>query len=610
MLDDQQLLRRYVSGNSDAAFGELVARYVNLVYSAALRRVHGDTHLAQDVSQLVFTDLARKAPLLSSNVVLAGWLYSATRYAASQLMRTNRRRQLREEEAAAMNLLNSETDTNWQSLQPLLDDALDKLIPADRNALLLRFFEQRSLAEVGRALGSNEDAARKRVHRALEKLRAQLARQSIATTAAALSAAITANAVQMAPATLAATLTTASLATAGTTHGILFTTLKVMSMTKLQLGVGAAIVGIMTVSLITEHYSRTALQKENETLHRQIAQLNSDKEMLSTDLNRKTAVPHLPAPPMQATADPTGAVTETLQSTNLYQRLKDKDLKLTAQQLESYLQANGRNATSLLAAYRTSKDPAMLVEAMRNFPDDPQVAFEAALQKDVTPEDRRRWLDTLKKSDSENALPNYLSALDYFKTGQTDQAIKEVLAASNKSFQDYTSERYETDAEAYMAAGYSVADAKAAAGLQLLLPQLQQVKDLGLNMVELAKSYQQAGDTASAQAALQMAVNLGDRYTVPSPGEPSISQLVGIHLEAVALKTMDPNSAYGDNGETVQDRLNQLQQQRVALEGRSSKVEAILPTMPEQDWISYRDRWLMFGEQNAEQWLIDKYGQK
>jgi hypothetical protein len=97
---------------------------------------------------------------------------------------------------------------------------------------------------------------------------------------------------------------------------------------------------------------------------------------------------------------------------------------------------------------------------------------------------------------------------------------------------------------------------------------------------------------------------------VPSPGEPSISQLVGIHLEAVALKTMDPNSAYGDNGETVQDRLNQLQQQRVALEGRSSKVEAILPTMPEQDWISYRDRWLMFGEQNAEQWLIDKYGQK
>src|SRR6185437_16264035 len=97
---------------------------------------------------------------------------------------------------------------------------------------------------------------------------------------------------------------------------------------------------------------------------------------------------------------------------------------------------------------------------------------------DASPEDRRHWLDALKQSDPDNALGYYLSALDYFKASQPDQGIKEFTAASNKSFQDYTSERYQDDAEAYMAAGYSVADAKAASGLQLLLPQLQQVKDL------------------------------------------------------------------------------------------------------------------------------------
>src|SRR6185437_561559 len=194
------------------------------------------------------------------------------------------------------------------------------------------------------------------------------------------------------------------------------------------------------------------------------------------------------------------------------------------------------------------------------------------------------------------------------KTGQTDEAVKEFMAASAKSFEDYTSERYQDDAEAYMASGYSVADAKAASGLQLLLPQLQQVKDLGLDMIQLSKSYQQAGDSASAQAALQMAIDLGSRYSTPSPGEPAISQLVGQTLEIIALKSMDPNSPYGSDGQTVQDRINQVLLQKTALQDRSSKVESIVPTMPEQDWISYRDRWLMFGEQNAEEWLINKYG--
>src|ERR1017187_1007933 len=124
MLDDHQLLRRYSTDGSEEAFGELVARYVNLVYSAALRRASGDAPLAQDVAQLVFTDLARKARSLPSDVVLAGWLHRASRFAAAQLLRTERRRQRREQEAVTMNT--PESAPNWDQIRPLLDEALDE----------------------------------------------------------------------------------------------------------------------------------------------------------------------------------------------------------------------------------------------------------------------------------------------------------------------------------------------------------------------------------------------------------------------------------------------------------------------------------------------------
>ncbi len=174
MLDDHQLLCRYVVEDSEAAFAELVGRYVNLVYSTALRRIGGDADLAKDVAQLVFTDLACKARFLPSDILLAGWLHRATRYAAGQLLRTEHRREAREHEAATMNALTTAPAPDWEQIRPLLDEALDRLNRTDRDALLLRFFEQHSLAEIGRALGTNEDAARKRVSRALEKLRADL----------------------------------------------------------------------------------------------------------------------------------------------------------------------------------------------------------------------------------------------------------------------------------------------------------------------------------------------------------------------------------------------------------------------------------------------------
>ena len=283
MSDDRQLLRQFAADRSETAFGELVTRHVTLVYSAALRQTGGDTHRAQDIAQLVFADLARKAPALSENVVLAGWLHRATIFASRQILRGERRRRAREQEAVTMNAIQSETENdNWQQIRPLLDEALERLNKTDRDALLLRFFEQQSLAQVGAILGGSEDAARKRVNRALEKLRAILTRNGVTTTAAALSTVISANAIQVAPAGLAATLTNASLAVAGT--GTTFTVLKIMTMTKLKLGISALVIAGATTALVVQHQTQTKLREENESLRQQIAQLETDNENFSNRL--------------------------------------------------------------------------------------------------------------------------------------------------------------------------------------------------------------------------------------------------------------------------------------------------------------------------------------
>ena len=163
----------------------------------------------------------------------------------------------------------------------------------------------------------------------------------------------------------------------------------------------------------------------------------------------------------------------------------------------------GRNAAGLLAAFRTTGDPTLLKEAMEKYPNDPQVAFEAAFARDLSPEEQRQWLNTFEKSAPDNALANYLSALNYFNSGEIDQGVQELTAASGKQFDDYTLDRVQDDVEAYLAAGYSMADAKAIASSQLLLPQLAQLKKLGLNAVDLANAYRQAGDSLLPEAALQ-----------------------------------------------------------------------------------------------------------
>lgn len=186
MLSDGDLLRSYVEQGSEASFTELVQRHVNLVYRSAVRRVGGNAHAADDVTQRVFTSLARKAKSLADRPSLAGWLYTSARFAASDVVRAERRRRTHEEEAHTMNELNAPATLATEELEPLLDEVMDLLPEKDREAVLLHFFEGHSFAEVGAALAIGPDAARMRVNRTLDRLRAALSQRGVTSTATAL----------------------------------------------------------------------------------------------------------------------------------------------------------------------------------------------------------------------------------------------------------------------------------------------------------------------------------------------------------------------------------------------------------------------------------------
>jgi len=295
--------------------------------------------------------------------------------------------------------------------------------------------------------------------------------------------------------------------------------------------------------------------------------------------------------------------------TNLYARLKDKPTVLNSEQIAAYLKANHTNAATLLAAYRTGQDITMLREAMEKYPTDPHVAFEAALANGLSPEERQQWLSTFKQDAPDNALPYYLSAQNDFTNGQSDKALQDLTAAAGKPLDDYTTDRMEEDEEAYLAAGYSPAEAKTIAQQDVLLQQLAPMKQVGRDLVSLADAYNQSGDQASAQAALQMAINLGQNISGTSGDPTLITQLVGAAVETMALTNMNPTSPYGNNGQTVQDQINQIAQQRAAIRQLTQQADALFPTLSDQDWITFDTRVTLFGEVAAMQWVINKYGQ-
>ncbi|HUR57257.1 MAG TPA: sigma-70 family RNA polymerase sigma factor [Opitutaceae bacterium] len=312
MKDDAELLADYVAHRSEAAFTELVRRHLGLVHAVALRRLGGDAQLAEDVAQRVFTDLARKAGSLRTGGSVSGWLYASTLVASAAAVRAEQRRKTRETNAHAMQSLHAENPAEWEKLRPLLDTTIVALREEDRDAIVLRFLQQRSFADVGAALRVSEEAARKRVDRALEKLRGLLARQGVTSPSSALALALGATAATaIAPALTSRIAGTALVEAALPTA----TTVTAVGVAKAILP-AAAMLSIGAFLAHDQHRTNRALAAELASAQSIAGQLDHarteqrelvDAMRAAEDLRRaaaERAVRVTPRPPVQETSAP------------------------------------------------------------------------------------------------------------------------------------------------------------------------------------------------------------------------------------------------------------------------------------------------------------------
>jgi RNA polymerase sigma factor (sigma-70 family) len=287
MTSDLELLQNYADRNSEEAFAELIRRHLDLVYSAALRQVRSP-QLAEEVAQSVFTDLARNVGKLKPDTILTAWLYQVARRTAIDVVRRESRRQLREQIASEMNAMNA-TASDWTHVEPFLDEAMDALDDTDRTAVLLRYFENKTLREVGQTLGTSDDAAQKRVSRAVERLREFFAKRGVTVGASGLVVLISANAVQSAPVGLAVMISTAAVL-AGTTLATptTATATKTIAMTTLQKTLITATIAAAVGTGIYEARQSSTLRTQVQTLQQQQAPLIEQIRLLQNNFSEAT----------------------------------------------------------------------------------------------------------------------------------------------------------------------------------------------------------------------------------------------------------------------------------------------------------------------------------
>lgn len=305
-MSDSECLQRFVRENSQSAFAALVERHVGLVYSAALRQVRSP-QLAEEIAQSVFLDLARRAARLDPNQPLAAWLYLVTRRTSVDVIRRESRRLARESTAAEIAAMKTPPHA-WSHVERALDDAMETLNESERTAILLRYFQQLSLREVGAALGISEDTAQKRVSRAVEQLRTFFVRRGLAVTAAGLASDLSAQALATAPASLSATITAATAGAAGVTHALAMTTMQ-----KTVLTAAAVIVlgtGLYEATLFASQRSALdALQRDTAALAAQIRRAHQQSTATAQQLEAARAALNAAPPPSTdpASADPATA---------------------------------------------------------------------------------------------------------------------------------------------------------------------------------------------------------------------------------------------------------------------------------------------------------------
>jgi len=289
MMDDMRLLEEYAARSSEEAFSILVSRYINLVYSVALRQ-SGNRQEAEEITQAVFVVLARKAKTLRRRTVLSGWLYQTARLTAANSLRREIRRQHREQQAYMQSTFNQPEPDHWEQVGPMLEQAMAGLSEADRNAIVLRYFENKPLKEVGAALGATDAAAKMRINRALEKLRAFFLKRGVTLSVTALGAAISAHSIEAAPAGLSTAVVAAACqgsALTASTLTLVKGTLKLMAWTKLNIAAGvaaAAVIALQWGKIETQKTEVTSLQHQLQQAAQQSdKQLAAIKELETRD---------------------------------------------------------------------------------------------------------------------------------------------------------------------------------------------------------------------------------------------------------------------------------------------------------------------------------------
>src|SRR5438445_3634193 len=278
-MNDWELLQAYAQDHSERGFDLLAERYLDLVFSAAVRQVR-DAHLAEEVCQAVFVILARKAGKLPRAVVLAGWLFRTTRFVAARAVRTEERRRGREREAAEMQI-DIGSEPKWKEVEPLLDEAITLLPKKDRDAVLLRYFQRRSLRELGKELGTSEDGARKRVDRAVGKLRAFFAGKGLTLSATFLVGVLSDKAMQAAPGGLAAAVCSAGHSTGmglpASALALAAGALKEMFWAKARAVLGAGTLAVV-IALVATVVWQSGIGRHQSRVARQSAGLSAGEE--------------------------------------------------------------------------------------------------------------------------------------------------------------------------------------------------------------------------------------------------------------------------------------------------------------------------------------------
>ncbi len=267
-----------------------------------------------------------------------------------------------------------------------------------------------------------------------------------------------------------------------------------------------------------------------------------------------------------------------------------------------------RSAGSLLTAYQATGDPAYLSEAATEFPDEPRVQYAMAIRPDQSPAETRQWLERFKAAAPDNALPAYLSAREYFQQGLADTAVTELRAATTRpGFSPYVFESMIDTQELLMADGASAAAAKVGSMFSASFPHLSQMRQLASDISRSQVQSAQAGDLVAFDAMTQMGWALAERMNASNSGQFLIDQLVGMAVEQMVWKNVDPASSPDYLGKTVQQRLDELAELKVTIKTLAPLAETHLPTASENELIMYLERVKVMGELEALRWLQRRY---